>query len=525
MRRRLAWLGIAALASAWIASCSDQTNDHFEQLPDSDGGGGGDAEPAADGGFEGDPSHGFLILGTVLGPSGPFEGEVLVGPDGVVACAEPGAACESDPKAAGVARTSADVIAPGLIDTHNHILFDIFDDSDWHPSQTYQNHNDWTKASNEPRYPVMVDVKQCLEDASQGKPTWCPTQFNGAGSLKCEMNKWGELKGLVAGETSIVGLAGSSLPCFDGLVRSIDTQFNGLDTDKVQTSALFPPTKTTADGVCRNYSSAKTDAFLIHCGEGIDTTSLDEWTKLGAVTTTPDCLYAPGTAITHGTAFTANEFAIMKSKGMKLTWSPASNIALYGSTTNIPAALDAGVLVALAPDWSMGGSQNMLDEMRAAKKWSDAKWGGRIKAKDLVAMSTVNAATVLGLDKRLGTIAKGYVSDLFAVHGDKSAPYDAIVAATPSEVRFTMIAGKMLYGDAALKKAGSNGSCEDLDVCGAAKFVCVAEPSVTTDKRNQTFNEIKGTLEAAMVEIDKARPPDSGPSFAPLAPVVACSAK
>ena len=29
------------------------------------------------------------------------------------------------------------------------------------------------------------------------------------------------------------------------------------------------------------------------------------------------------TAITHGTAFTATEFATMAQKGMKLTWSPA----------------------------------------------------------------------------------------------------------------------------------------------------------------------------------------------------------
>ena len=73
------------------------------------------------------------------------------------------------------------------------------------PKQKYANHDDWTKDTNEPRYTVMVDVKQCLEDASQGKPVWCPTKYNGAGTLKCEMEKWGELKALVAGTTSVVG--------------------------------------------------------------------------------------------------------------------------------------------------------------------------------------------------------------------------------------------------------------------------------------------------------------------------------
>ena len=175
---------------------------------------------------------------------------------------------------------------PGLVDTHNHILFDIFDDSDWLPKQLYQNHDDWTKDTNEPRYTVMVDVKQCLEDASQGKPMWCPAKFDGAGNLKCEMEKWGELKGLAAGTTSIVGLPGTALPCYESLARTIDTQFNGLATDKVQTAAILP-SKTTADGVCANYASGKTAAYLIHIGEGLDATALAEFTKLGTLTTTP----------------------------------------------------------------------------------------------------------------------------------------------------------------------------------------------------------------------------------------------
>ena len=65
-----------------------------------------------------------------------------------------------------------------------------------------------------------------------------------------------------------------------------------------------------------------------------------------------------------GTAFGATEWAFMKSKGMKLVWSPASNMALYKKTTNVPLALDKGILVSVAPDWSMGGSPNMLDELR-----------------------------------------------------------------------------------------------------------------------------------------------------------------
>ena len=251
------------IAGAILVACSDQSNPSFP------GSGGeqdaGDEETPT---IEGDPTKGILFKGTVIGENGPFEGQVLTLADGTIACAEPGEACGADPAASGVAKVTIDgIIAPGLIDAHNHILFDVFDDSDWLPSKVYTNHEDWTKNTNEPRYTVMVDVKQCLEDASQGKPTWCPAKYDGAGNLKCEMEKWGELKGLVAGTTSIVGLAGTASACFGSLARSIDTAFNGLPEDKMQTAAIFP-SKSSADGVCNNFTSGKTTAYLIHVGEG-----------------------------------------------------------------------------------------------------------------------------------------------------------------------------------------------------------------------------------------------------------------
>jgi 5-methylthioadenosine/S-adenosylhomocysteine deaminase len=525
-------LGLS-LATLFIlaASCGDQKAPDATPPPvvtgTDDGGGGGTTDaPPGDSTVTGDSSQGILLEGTVLGEMGPFEGEVLALADGTIGCVEPGKACEADPLAASAAHVTVDgVISPGLIDTHNHILFDIFDDSDWLPTKLYQNHNDWTKNTNEPRYTVMVDVKQCLEDASQGKPTWCPAKYNSTGNLKCEMEKWGELKGLVAGTTSIVGLPGTALACFGSLARTIDTTFNGLSSDMVQTAAIFP-SKATADGVCSNYASGKTSAYLIHVGEGLDQAARDEFTKLGTLTTTSGCLYAPQTAITHGSSFTATEFAAMKTKDMKLTWSPASNIALYGATTNIPLALDNGLLVSVAPDWSMGGSQNMLDELRFAKKYSDTNWAGRLKSQDIFTMATKNAATVLGLSDKLGVLKKGMLADIFVVRGGRSAPYDTIVGASAKDVALTMVGGKVLYGDADLRSVASGGAtCEDFDSCGSPKFLCVAQAGMTTNKLDQTYAQIHDILEAAMKDVDTVRPVGVGGNFSPVAPVLGCSVK
>lgn len=462
----------------------------------------------------------ILLRGTIVTPGTVVVGEVLVEGSSVT-CVGPGTACASAPGAAGATVIDTKgVIAPGLIDTHNHILFDIFDDDDWKPAQVYSNHNAWTA---EPRYQAMLDVKQCLVNDSQGKPVWCADTPYGtaAGSLRCEMDKYGELKGIVAGTTSIVGLPGTSSGCFASLARSIDVAQNGLGSDKVQTSAIFPPSRSAADAVCSNFTSMTTDAYLIHCGEGTDAAALAELTRLGTLSTEQGCLYAPQTTITHGTAFTAAEFVTMAGAGMNLTWSARSNVSLYGSTTDIPAALDAGLSIALGPDWSMGGSQNMLDELRFDKAWSDAKWAGRLSAKDLVTMATLNGAKALGLGAKLGRIEAGALADIAVFGGDVAKPYDAIVGARPADVRLVMVGGVVLYGSKVLEpSAPAQPGCETIDVCGVPKFLCVAT-TTSANKLDQTFASIKAALGQALAVADAATPGD-GWNFAPLTPLVTC---
>ena len=300
--------------------------------------------------------------------------------------------------------------------------------------------------------------------------------------------------------------------------RSIDMPQNDLGVDTVQTSATFPPSTDDGDGVCANFADGDAEAYLIHVGEGVDATALAEFAKLDTLTTVDGCLLAPETTITHGVAFTASEFATMAERGMKLTWSPASNVALYGDTADIPAALDAGVTVALAPDWSMGGSQNLLDELRFADDWDDTHFGDRLAADDLVAMVTTHAAQVVGYDDQLGSITEGFLADLVVVSGSRVDPFQAIVDARPADVRLVMVGGQILYGDAVFAAAAPAG-CESLDVCGTPKFLCVAESS-THDKLDETYTEIKATLDVAMSEIDA----DAGLpyDFAPLTPLVRC---
>lgn len=511
------------MLAAALAACGDSPNVPDASLPDAsppiDS---GVPETSADVLVEAAATSGFMLVGTLVTPDAVIDGEVLVVGNTIV-CADVAPTCDAMPAAANakIVQTNG-IIAPGLIDTHNHVLFDIFDGDDWLPSQLYTNHNAWTKPTTEPKYAAMLDAKQCLSNDPQGKPTWCANTPYGTptGSLRCEMDKWGEIKAILAGTTSVVGLPGTSSACFGSLARSIDVSQNGLGTDKVRTSATFPPSKATADSVCNGFAQGTTDAFLIHVGEGTDATSLAEFGQLGTASTVPGCLYAPQTTITHGVAFGATEFQTMASKGMKLTWSPASNVTLYGATADIPTALDAGVTVALGPDWSMGGSQNLLDEMRFANAWDDAHWSNRLAPADLLKMTTSNAAAVLGLQARLGRLQAGYLADIMIVSGDRTKPYDAILAATPATMRLVMVGGEILYGDTDLATLVSG--CETFDACGTSKFLCVARAGgTTTDKFGETYAQIQTALEQGLEAADQQTLGD-GWNFAPLTPVVKC---
>jgi 5-methylthioadenosine/S-adenosylhomocysteine deaminase len=460
---------------------------------------------------------GLLLMGTLVTPDEVLEGELLIVGD-EIRCVGP--SCQSDPAAATVSIVQTNgIIFPGLIDTHNHIQFDIFDESDWAPTaaDNFTNHDQWPARA---RYKALVDTKQHLT-GEEGSPV----------KIGCELVKYGELKGLIAGTTSIVGAAiAANRKCYGTVARTIDQSPNGLATDTVQVATLFPRDATEADRVCKNLTDAAgtTESYLIHIGEGVDLKSRNEFGKLIDVTTVDGCLLGPKTTIVHGTALEEPELDQMRSHDMSLVWSPRSNIFLYGhgtdlsKTSNIPAAIEKGINIALAPDWSIGGSQNLLDELRFADQVDNAQWGDAITPKKLVQMVTKNSARALGLAQVLGELAPGRKADITVIGGDRTRPYEALLGATPKSVRLVLVGGAALYGDPALRPLGqSTPACDTLDICGAAKFACIAQSGgAASDKLGQSYPQIKSAIESALTAYDAAHP--AQPPFSPIAPLYKC---
>ncbi len=246
------------------------------------------------------------------------------------------------------------------------------------------------------------------------------------------------------------------------------------------------------------------------------------------MTTVDGCLLTAKTTIVHGAALGDVELGQMAAAGMSLVWSPQSNVFLYGAgttlsaTANIPAAKSLGINIALAPDWSIGGSQNILDELRFADHVDNTIWNNQLSPEELVKMVTTHAAKAIGLDAVLGSITAGKKADLMVIGGDTTHPYDALLAASPADVRLVLVGGVPLYGDKVLQPiAQATPACEDLDICCQPKFACVAAPNGTAaNKFGQTFGEIQSTLSTNLTQYDALDL--TAWDFAPLAPLVKC---
>jgi len=161
----------------------------------------------------------------------------------------------------------------------------------------------------------------------------------------------------------------------------------------------------------------------------------------------------------HGVWVAAAELSALRAADAALVHCPGSNLKLGSGLASVRAWLDAGVRRGIGCDGA--ACNNRLDafhEMGLAAGVSRARDPGRsLAARDVVALPTCDGARALGLDA-VGTLAPGRRADLAVVdmrgphHGPEpeADPYATLVhAARASDVRLTMVEGRVLYRDGA----------------------------------------------------------------------------
>jgi cytosine/adenosine deaminase-related metal-dependent hydrolase len=255
--------------------------------------------------------------------------------------------------------------------------------------------------------------------------------------------------------------------------------------------------------------SGAVKTLIVHAGEGkpTDAAAAREFAMLSK---SGDGFLRPGVSVIHGNAFSAADFKQMAKLGVGLIWSPRSNIELYGATTDVLSAKGSGVKIALAPDWSPTGSDGMIEELKYASTWNAAQYPPVFQNAELVRMVTVVPAQLAGADKEIGFLAKGMYADLLLIRRNVVDAYQALLHASPADVRLVVIGGMPIYGDSDLMdKLLPQHEFESLTVCGVPKKLYM-KPQQGIPETAKTFKQISSELQAKLSEW--------GSSLAELAP-------
>lgn len=416
----------------------------------------------------------FVLRGRVVTPTGVLAtGEVFI-TGGTLTCVAASCSGRTGYAGATVIETGG-VIAPGMIDAHNHPQYNFL--PPWPPPRRYTRSAQW---QDEPSYHSFTDVIRNHENGNVGGV-----------SNTCAMVKWGELRAIMAGTTTIQG--GPNRVCVTRtLARNIEygNDFGSVDTHRPNTLGISTVNAMDAMGLRADMDSGALTAYILHLSEGIDEPARREFDQLAARN-----LITPAMVIIHGTALGVPEFTQLGMGRSKLIWSPRSNIILYGRTTNVGLALDAGMTVALAPDWTPSGGPNLLSELRYGRYVSQAAMSGRLSSRDLVEMVTSRAATAVDRPQ-IGSLVEGRYADVMVVPDRGCDAYDTLIDAPAADVRLVVVNGRPLYGDAALMNAlpdATRARCEAVTVCGQSKTFCVAL-ATTTDGLNQTLANVEAQL-------------------------------
>ena len=413
----------------------------------------------------------YALRGTLVTPGGLVQNGIVTVRKGKIAAA--GAQVEIP--ANEIVIDTHGIIAPGLVDLHNHVTYNVF--PRWHPVQEFGNRYDWQQKQ----------IYQTLIES--------PHSALVADGFACEMERYAEVKAITEGETSLVGSL--TQPCSAGLAHNLDTEagwrvaYNVFPLQMAETD-LAP--------LRQQLASHQLQALLIHLSEGShnDASAAREFAMLKG-----RGLLTPGVAIIHGGALHAADFVEMAHHGVSLIWSPRSNLELYGNTADVATAKADGVKIALSPDWSPTGSDGLLAELNYAAAWNETQTPRPFTDRELVAMATSVPAEMVGAEDRVGTLLAGHDADVLVIRPDADAAghdaWWALTHATAAQVSLVTIDGAAVYGDRALlEKLSVAHAAESLQVCGSTKGFIFAGNHGNVNAADETWAHTTGMLETAM---------------------------
>jgi 5-methylthioadenosine/S-adenosylhomocysteine deaminase len=156
-----------------------------------------------------------------------------------------------------------------------------------------------------------------------------------------------------------------------------------------------------------------------------------------------------------------HELGVMADHEVTVLHCPGSNLKLGSGIARTVEMRERGVRVTLGADGAACNNRlDMFDEMRLAATLQAMRCGpGRLAARDVVRMATIEGARALGLGDAIGTLEPGKRADLVLV--DTSAPHVSpgtdpwstlVYAARGTDVRLVAVDGEILVDEGRLTR-------------------------------------------------------------------------
>ena len=380
---------------------------------------------------------------------------------------------------------SGGTIYPGMIELHNHLPYNIL--PYWVADRQYTNHEQWKRVKG---YRLNVTGAMQTLGKSPGYPE--------------AIVRYVECKSLIGGVTTSQGitLANSSLTkkVFHGLIRNVEETNEAILPEALTRIADIRHGQ--AEAFSNSLSTEKTR--LLHLSEGIDEKARSFFTNLQ--------ISDDNWAITdrlngiHCTGLEAEDFEVLASKGGTMTWSPMSNLILYGATANMQAAKSNGITIALGSDWSPSGSKNLLEELKVAYLVSENEEGSPVFTnEELVRMVTSNPAKILGWESALGALKEGAKADLLVVHGYTGDPYKKLIDATERSLIAIFINGVARCAqNRIIKKFNFElADIEEFKIESSKRYLYLKEANADTALPSISLAEATDTISNGLQNLDR----------------------
>jgi len=173
----------------------------------------------------------------------------------------------------------------------------------------------------------------------------------------------------------------------------------------------------------RSFDATPVDRpWMIHLAEGTDATARAELVQLDAL----GCL-ASNSVLVHGVGLRECDIDRIIETGAAVIWCPTSNHNLLGRTLD-PRRLQGAGRLALGSDSRLSGARDLLEELRGVVAM------GTLGAREALALATTDAARILRLPRR-GHLAASAHADLLVVADRGGAAARSVVGIERSRIR------------------------------------------------------------------------------------------